>query len=72
MIRAQDRQATSVVGSSSKIKRAFGLFCRGAFDGMRVNHRGSQVAVAQELLNGPNVVIGLQQMAGKGVSERMR
>ena len=38
-------------------------------DGMGVDHRGSHIAVAHHLLNGANVVIGLQQVAGETVAE---
>jgi hypothetical protein len=36
---------------------------------VRINHGGSYVAVAQELLNRPDIVIPLKQMAGKAVTE---
>jgi hypothetical protein len=38
---------------------------------MRVDHRGADVAVTEELLDGPDVVVVLEQVSGKGVSERV-
>ena len=38
---------------------------------MRINHGGSDITVTQKLLNGADVVVGLQQMAGKTVAKRM-
>jgi hypothetical protein len=37
-----------------------------------VDHRRGDVAVAEELLDGSNVVAVLQQMGGEGVTERVR
>ena len=36
---------------------------------MGVDHGGLDAAVAQELLDGPDVVVGLQEVAGKAVAE---
>ena len=36
---------------------------------MRIDHRGSDVAVSHHFLDGADVVIGLQQVAGKTVAE---
>ena len=36
---------------------------------MRVDHRGTDVTVTEELLDGPDVVVVLEQVGGKGVSE---
>ena len=36
---------------------------------MRVDHRGTDVTVTEELLDGPDVVVILEQVGGKGVSE---
>ncbi len=38
---------------------------------MRVDHGGGDVAVAEELLNGPDVLPGFEQVGGEGVSEGM-
>ena len=35
---------------------------------MRINHCGFHVFVAQEFLNGPDVVARLQEVSGEGVS----
>src|SRR5688572_8969899 len=37
-----------------------------------VDHRRGDVAVAEELLDGPNVVAALEQVGGEGVTERVR
>ena len=39
---------------------------------MRINHGGSDIAVAEQFLDGADVVIGLQQVARKTVPKRMR
>lgn len=39
---------------------------------MGVDHRGAHILVAQELLDGPDVVAILEEVGGKGVSERVR
>src|SRR5206468_7829144 len=36
---------------------------------MRVDHRGTDVAVTEELLDGPDVVVILEQVGREGVSE---
>ena len=54
-----------------KIKRALGFFDGRGFNRMRINHGGSDITVAQKLLNGADVVVGLQQMAGKTVAKRV-
>ncbi len=36
-----------------------------------VNHGGADVGMAQEFLDGSNIVAILQQMSGEGVSERV-
>ena len=40
-----------------------------ALDGVGVDHGGSDISVAQKLLDGPDVVVGLQEVAGKAVPE---
>jgi hypothetical protein len=49
----------------SEIERAFCLFYGYAPYGMRVYHGGSDIAVAKQLLNRADVVVGLKQMAGE-------
>jgi hypothetical protein len=36
---------------------------------MGVDHRRFYIAMAQEFLNGTNIIAGLKQMRGKGVTE---
>jgi hypothetical protein len=38
---------------------------------VRVDHRGPDVAVTQEVLDRSHVVVGLQEMAGKAVAQGM-
>ena len=38
---------------------------------MRVDHRGLDILVAEQFLNGPDIVSVLQQMRGKGMAKRM-
>ena len=54
-----------------KIKRAFGIFNRDALHCMSVNHGGPYSTMAQQLLNRPNIIIPLEQMAGKAVAKRI-
>jgi hypothetical protein len=54
-----------------KIKGAFGLFNRDALHRVGIDHGRFQVTVAEQLLNGPDIVIGLEQMAGETVAEGM-
>jgi len=54
-----------------EIERAFRLFDCLALDGVGVNHRCPYIAVSQQFLNRTNIVIGLQQMAGKTVTKGM-
>ena len=39
-----------------------------ALHGVGVNHGCSDIAVAQKLLNGPDVVVGLEEVTGKAVA----
>jgi len=39
---------------------------------MRVNHRGANIAVAEEILNSANVVAIFQKMGCKRMAERVR
>ena len=52
-----------------QVKRAFRLFDGLAPDGVGVNHGCPYIAVPQQLLNGTNIIIGLQQVTGKAVPE---
>ena len=36
---------------------------------VQINHRGRDIAVPQEFLNGPDVVAGAQELRGKRVAE---
>jgi acyl-CoA hydrolase len=46
-------------------EKSKGLFFNGStFNCMRIDHRGFHVAMAQQFLNSPNVISGLQEMAG--------
>ena len=58
--------ANAPVGES-KIQWAPRLLERAALDRMRIDHRRSDIAVAEQLLNRANVVIGLQEVACKTV-----
>lgn len=55
-----------------QIKRAFGFLLRDTFYRMRINHGSSDITVAEQFLNGPDIIIGLQQMACITVAKRMR
>ena len=57
--------------SRLKIKGAFCVLDRHGLDGVRVDHGGSQIAMPQQLLNRADIIIGLEQMAGKAVAECM-
>jgi len=54
-----------------KIKPVFGLFDGLSFDCMRINHGGSDITVTQQFLNCADIIVGLQQVAGKTVPESM-
>jgi hypothetical protein len=43
-----------------------------AIEHMRVDHRGRDIAVPQQLLHRPDVIASLQQMGGEGVPQNMR
>lgn len=55
-----------------KIKRAFHLFDGSAFNSMGINHGSSHIAMAEQLLNGANIIIGLQQMTDETVTKGVR
>lgn len=50
---------------SSKIQRASCLFHGSAWDAMCVNHRCSDIAVAEEFMDGANIIIDLQEVDSK-------
>ena len=43
-----------------------------AIEDVGIDHRRLDVFVAEEFLNRPDVVVGLQQVRGKGMAKRMR
>ncbi len=55
-----------------QIQRALRLFEREARRRLQVDHGGPHVAMAQQLLDRLQIVSGDEQMAGEGVTERMR
>ena len=55
-----------------EIQRAFRFLERDAAHRVGINHRGAHVAVPQQLLDGANVVVGLQQVAGEAVAQGVR
>jgi len=55
--------------SSLKIQGTYSLFTGLAFDGVRIDHGGFDIAVPQQFLDRANVVIGLQQVTGKAVAK---
>jgi hypothetical protein len=66
------RQSTARgTGKTSEIKWAFGLFDGDALHRMGMDHRRSDIAVSESLLNRPDVIIGLEQVARKTVAKRM-
>jgi hypothetical protein len=62
--------------SSNKVERTHSLFLGPAFDRVGIDHDGPHITVAQKLLDGPDVLVGLEQVAGKAVplmpSSRMK
>jgi hypothetical protein len=57
--------------SGLKIKRPFGLFDGFVFNCMAINHGSSDIAVTQQFQDRANIIVGLQQVAGKTVPESM-
>jgi hypothetical protein len=49
--------------------RTHSLFLGPAFDRLGIDHDGPHISVAQKLLDGLDVVVGLEQVAGKAVPE---
>jgi hypothetical protein len=54
---------------SSEIQRTPGLLQRPARYAMRIDHRCPHVAMTQEGLDRPDVVVGLKKMGGEGVTK---
>ena len=67
-----ERAHNSKILFGREIERTFRLLDGYAPHGMRVYHCGSHIAVAKQLLNRADVIVGLQQMAGETVAKRVR
>ena len=57
-------------GASDFVGRAFNYYSR-SIENMSVDHRCSDVRVTEQLLNGSDIVAGLQQMSGKRMAKRV-
>jgi len=55
-----------------KIQRAFQVFDRPARNAVRIDHRGPDIRVSQQRLDGADVIVRLQEMGGEGMAERVR
>jgi hypothetical protein len=66
-----ERAHNSKILFGREIERTFRLLDGYAPHGMRVYHCGSHIAVAKQLLNRADVIVGLQQMAGEAVAKRV-
>lgn len=55
----------------SEIERALRLFHGPARHAMSIDHRSPDIGVAQQGLDGADIVIGLKEMGGKTVTEGM-
>ena len=55
-----------------KIKGTSGLLDRDASHGLGVDPSGPNVTVPQQLLDRPDIVIGLEQMTGEAMAEGVR
>ena len=58
-----------VTRAGSEIKRALHFFDRSARNAVGIDHRGAHVCVAEERLDRADVVVGLQEMRCKAVTE---
>jgi len=67
---AQEPAMSALLGRSSYIRRAL---CRDSWpvQNMRVDHGGGDIRMSQEFLHRAYIVMGLQQMRGKGMPEGM-
>ena len=45
---------------------------RGSVQDVRVDHRGADIVVTEKFLHGPDVVVVLEQVRGKGMTQGMR
>lgn len=61
-----------ILKNSEAVQGTLCLFERQCGDGLKVDHAGFDVGVAEELLNSLEVVAGHEQMTGKGVAETVR
>jgi len=59
---------TSLLSGSQCVRRAAHTSTASA-QHMRVNHRRSDILVPEKFLNGPNIIPGLKQVSGEGVTE---
>ena len=66
---SEARNITTLWTHTLEIKRAFGLLDCLAFDRMGIDHGCSYITVAQQFLNCPDIVIGLQEMTGEAVTK---
>ncbi len=55
----------------SEIERAFRLFHSSDGDAMCIDHSSFQTGMPQKLLNDSNIVIGLEEVRGEGMTEGM-
>jgi len=67
---AQEPAMSALLGRSSSIGRAL-YRDSGPVQNVRVDHGGGDIRMSQEFLHRAYIVIGLQQMRGKGVHEGM-
>ena len=59
------------MGPSVEVQRALRFLDRPDRNAVGVDHGGLQAGVAQQFLDGADVVIGLQQVGGEGVAKGM-
>jgi hypothetical protein len=62
---------TRGTGKTSEIQWAFGLFDGDALHRMGRDHRRSDIAVSESLLNRPDIIMGLEHVARKAVAKHM-
>ena len=61
-----------ILKNSEAVQGTLCLLERQCGDGLKIDHAGFDVGVAEELLNSLEVVAGHEQMTGKGVAETVR
>lgn len=59
-----------MTSSSDEVHRAANAECA-AIQNVRVDHGGSDVAVTEQLLHGPDVVAGFEELRGERMAKRM-